>query len=60
MDTPGQSLKEELVHIEEAWDKIRQESPGIPDTLWKSVEQRYIFDDHEKKYPNFGENAQDN
>lgn len=44
-----------LTSIENEWSKFREDSPNIPSSMWKRIERSLTYEDHEKRYPDFGE-----
>lgn len=49
-----QELKDELIAIENTWEKIRQESPTIPTHIWTRTVKSLSFEDHRMRYSDLG------
>ncbi len=47
-------LHDALAQIEKRWDRLRRDSPSIPNRLWRQVERGLTFEEHERRFPNFG------
>jgi len=56
---PGtdEEIKNELITIEAEWDKVREESPNLPTSIWKRIENKMTFEDDLKTHSNFGTHA---
>ncbi|WP_133511467.1 SLATT domain-containing protein [Candidatus Thiosymbion oneisti] len=52
-----EELKTKLEQIETQWAKFREDSPNIPDKLWKKIELNLTYEMHEKKYGSLAENV---
>ena len=39
-----------LQEIEAEWGKLREESPNLPQTVWKKIKRKLTYEEHNKKY----------
>ncbi|HEY1136656.1 MAG TPA: SLATT domain-containing protein [Xanthomonadaceae bacterium] len=49
-EPPPDELKQQLVVIEERWEKIREESPNLPTRMWSGVEKSLTYEEHNRRY----------
>ncbi|MYM63331.1 SLATT domain-containing protein [Pseudomaricurvus sp. HS19] len=49
-----EALKRELADIELEWDRVREESPNLPTSIWRRMEAEITFEDDLESQPGFG------
>lgn len=52
-------LRSALLEIDKQWATYREDSPNIPQKVWRRIEQTLTREEHEKRYPNLAHTLQD-
>lgn len=56
--TDAEALKTQLAEVEQRWERVREESPNIPDKIWRKIEEAMTLENDIAAHPNFGQITQ--
>ena len=51
--TDRAELRAELLAIDKQWATYREDSPNIPQKIWRRIEETLTLEEHESRYPEF-------
>lgn len=55
---PPNNLREVLATVEAKWSKLREDSPTVPEAIWKDIEKTLTPEEHAKRYAPLPEHGQ--